>query len=232
MSQEGTLHPSSLCRWTFSPAKPLVLLSARKPGAMPLRLSDLNLSSRRRFWRIRTSNPSRTPISLHRGYAQLMSRKAADVIAAEFRKAYSELNNSEVRQSREFIEAQLLTTRKAMVKAQDALKKFQEENEVVDLAQQNMAAVQRMAQAKTNLNQAEAAYQAARARVTKQESELKKLKPMEVASISTALNPEWQQLRQQIILNPKAGCWRVSKSGKLPWTNHPDVQNVRGRLMT
>ncbi|MCL5103227.1 MAG: polysaccharide biosynthesis tyrosine autokinase [Armatimonadetes bacterium] len=157
---------------------------------------------------------------------------AADVIAAEFRKAYSELNNSEVRQSREFIEAQLLTTRLAMVKAQNALRQFQEQNEVVDLTQQNVAAVQRMTQAKSNLNQWEATYQAAHARVAKQESELKKLQPMEVAVLSTAINPEWQQLRAQLISfeTQKAGMLGGKPGETRRGPNHPDVQNVQRQI--
>ncbi|MCL5105093.1 MAG: hypothetical protein M1133_13395, partial [Armatimonadetes bacterium] len=160
------------------------------------------------------------------------AKVAADVIAAEFKKVYGELNNASVRQSREFIEAQLETTRRAMVKAQDALRRFQEANEVVQLEQQNAAVVQRMAQAKTNLNQAEAMYQASHARVAKQESELKKLPSMEVASINTSLNPEWQQLRQQLVtLETGRAAMLGGKPGETrKGPNHPDVQNVQRQI--
>ena len=45
--------------------------------------------------------------------AQEDAKVAADVVAAEFKRAYAELNNRRVKQSREFIEAQLETAKKA-----------------------------------------------------------------------------------------------------------------------
>jgi len=167
---------------------------------------------------------------------------ATEVVAAEFKKYYSELNNSAVTQSREFIQAQLESTHKAMVDAQNKVRKFMEENGVVRLDQQGVSLVQRLEQTKTGLSEAQGAYEAAVARTKSQSTELKSLPEWEKISESTALNPIWQQLSEQLTQaeSEKAAMMAdpaTGKSGRL--ANHPDViaiqrkiDDIKGQLRT
>lgn len=161
------------------------------------------------------------------------ARISAEVIAAEFKKYYGELNNSPVIQSREFIEAQIETTHKAMVSAQNALRKFKEENGVVQLDQQGISLVQRLEQTKASLASAQGMYQAALARTTKQTAEMKALPQWEKISESTSLSPIWQQLTQSLtqIEAEKAAMMAdpaTEKPGRL--ANHPEVLALQRRI--
>lgn len=151
---------------------------------------------------------------------------AADVIAAEFKRVYAEINNSSVRQSREFIEAQLKTTRKAMVKAQTALKNYKEENGIVAIDSQGQAAVQRLTQAKMDLNKAQAEYSVSSARLAKVSNELNSLPAYEISNIQTSRDPMWQQFAQQLaqLENQKADM--LTRRGK----KHPDVISLQNQI--
>ena len=127
------------------------------------------------------------------------AKVAADVIASEFKKAYGELNNDAVRQSREFIESEIETTRNAMVKSQNALKKFKQENSIISLDQQSMATVQRVAQAKNELNNASVMCRSASARVDKIEQDLKTVPDWLIVSKTIARDPRWDRMNQQLI---------------------------------
>lgn len=161
------------------------------------------------------------------------ARISAEVVAAEFKRAYAELNNSAVTQSREFIEAQLSTTRKAMVNAQQALRRFQEEHEIVQLDQQSVALVQRLEQTKAGLAQAQATYMSAVARTRKQGEELKGLPEWEKVGETTSLNPVWQQLTQQLagLEGQKAAMMAdpaTGKPGRL--ANHPEALAIQRQI--
>ncbi len=146
--------------------------------------------------------------------AQEDAKVAADVVAAEFKRAYAELNNSAVRQSREFIEAQLETAKKSMVSAQDALKQYKEKYEIAQIDQQAMTDVQRLAQAKTEMERAKTDYESRVARLKQLTDEYEQLKPheWEVVSEATEKDPKWQQAPAAIgpVGDPEGihGQWR------------------------
>jgi capsular exopolysaccharide synthesis family protein len=159
------------------------------------------------------------------------AKVAADVVANEFKKVYAELNNSALRQSREFIEAQLATTKIAMAKSQDALRQFKEESGVVDVPVQSSALVQRLMQAKTRLTEVSAGCEASDARVAKIESELKDLPEWETMSSSTSRDPVWQDLRTQLIRIESAKAAMLGKPGEQRrGPNHPEVQALNRQL--
>jgi succinoglycan biosynthesis transport protein ExoP len=160
------------------------------------------------------------------------AKKAADVVASALKNVYDDLNNASVRQSREFIEAQLQTTKRAMIKAQNALRRFKEENEVVMLDQQSVASIQRMSQVKSELSAATAAYEAASASVATLEEELKSLPEWYTMSKQTSRDPMWQDLTAQLAkLESEKAAMTTGRSGqqyRLP--NHPQVQAVQYQI--
>lgn len=157
---------------------------------------------------------------------------AADVVAAELKRIYSDLNSAAVSQSREFIQAQLDTTKSAMVKAQNTLRDYKERNEVVLLDQQSVSAIQRASQAQVDLNNANAGYMVASARTAKVEDELKRIPEWQMVNQTTSRNPLWQSLRDDLLkletgkasmLNGQPGQPR-----RLP--NHPEVQALQRQI--
>lgn len=144
------------------------------------------------------------------------AKVAADVIAASLKKRYAELNNSAVTQSREFIEAQILTTRKAMVAAQEKLRQFKEENGIVEVNVQGQSLIQRLESAKSSLNQAQATHDGAVGRLKKQTQELKGIKEWETNSVTTSLSPMWQQIENNLLQleNQRASLLGDKAAGK------------------
>ena len=160
------------------------------------------------------------------------AKVAADVIAAEFKKVYADLNNASVSQSREFIQAQIEVTRAAMIRAQDAVKRYKEQNGIVQIDQQLGAIVQKITQAQATADQVWISHEAAAARVAQALKELRKLKEWENSGKTIARNPIWQSLRQQLVdletrkasmLNGAAGQSRRLK-------NHPEVLAVQAQI--
>lgn len=151
---------------------------------------------------------------------------AADVVAAEFKRVYADINNSAVRQSREFIEAQLETTRKAMVKAQTALRKYKEENGIVAIDQQGQAAVQRLTQAKMDLNRAQAEASVSNARLEKVTKEIQGLPEYEISNTQTSRDPIWQQYAQnRAQLETQLAEMRTRRGDK-----HPEVIGLKKQI--
>ncbi|MFQ3549965.1 MAG: hypothetical protein SNJ70_09475, partial [Armatimonadota bacterium] len=152
------------------------------------------------------------------------ARIAAEVVSTAFKRAYNELNNAAVRQSREFIEAQIESTRLAMEKAQNDLRKFKEENELIMLDQQSLSAIQRLANIKTTIDSTAASSKAASARVKRAESELRGISEFEETAKHVSRNPIWQNLTEELNrletkrANEMGG---PGKTGKGP--NHPDI---------
>jgi len=157
---------------------------------------------------------------------------AADVVASALKNVYDDLNNAAVRQSREFIEAQLKTTKEAMVKAQNALRRFKEENEVIQLDQQSAAIIQRMAQVKSELNAAIASHKSASASVQRLEDELSVLPKWQITSKQTSRDPVWQELTTELVkLESEKAAMTTGGPGqqrRLP--NHPQVQALQAQI--
>lgn len=160
------------------------------------------------------------------------AKKAADVVAAAFKNVYDELNNAAVRQSREFIEEQLKATRIAMTRAQDELRTFKEQNEVVQLDQQSQAAIQRMAQTKTELNGALASAESARQVSAALEKELSELPEWQTMSVQTSRDPLWQELTDALakLETEKAGMITAVPGQQRRLPNHPDVLRVQSQI--
>ena len=153
------------------------------------------------------------------------AKVAADVMADEFKKIYGELNNAAVSQSREFIEEQIATTKQAMVRAQDALRKFKEEQGIVLLDAQSQAAIQRVSQAKVDNNTAMISLQRAGANLAKIEKEHSGILEYVKASETTAREPLWSQLTQDLALleTAKAAMIQGAEGEQKRGSNHPDV---------
>ena len=157
---------------------------------------------------------------------------AADVIAAEFKKVYSDLHSASVSQSREFIEAQIATTRDAMVKAQDALRDYKQQNGVVQIDGQLQAAVQQAAQAQTNAEQAEIAHQAAVARARQAQAELTKLPEWQNSGKTVQRDPIWERLSEQLTdLESKKAAMLIASPGQpRRGPKHPDVMALQAQI--
>lgn len=160
------------------------------------------------------------------------AKKAADVIASAFKNAYKELNTEAVEKSREFIEAQIESTRREMVRAQNALRRFKEQNQIVDVQLASQSVVQRLAQAKTELNSAIAAYESAKASARRLEADLAKMPQWQEASRQTSRDPIWQSLMDQLLrLEAQRAAMTTGAPGqyrRLP--NHPDVVAIDSQI--
>ncbi|MDH7603089.1 MAG: polysaccharide biosynthesis tyrosine autokinase [Armatimonadota bacterium] len=167
------------------------------------------------------------------------AKKAADVIATAFKNAYKELNTEAVEKSREFIEAQIESTRREMIRAQNALRRFKEQNQIVDIQLASQSVVQRLAQVKSELNSATAAYEAAKASAKRLEADLAKMPQWQEASRQTSRDPIWQSLMDQLVKLEAARASMTSggpgQYRRLP--NHPDVvaldsqiQDIKAKL--
>lgn len=160
------------------------------------------------------------------------AKVAADVIAAEFKKVYADLHSASVSQSREFIEAQIASTRRAMVHAQDAVRQYKEENGIVQIDQQLGAAVQRAAQAQTNAAQTEINHRAAAARAEQAEKELAGLPQWENSGKTISRNPIWEKLREQLVdLETRKAAMLTGLPGQSRrGRNHPDVLALQAQI--
>lgn len=160
------------------------------------------------------------------------AKTAADVIALEFTKVYSELNNAALRQSREFIEGQITSTRQAMIAAQSTLEKFKAENDIVALDVQSTNAVQRLSDAKTGFNTANANYESARSRTMSLEKELQDVPQFQVVSTQTTRNPLWERLNEQLVQleASKAGMLNGKPGEPRRGSQHPEVLSLQRQV--
>lgn len=160
------------------------------------------------------------------------AKVAADVIAAEFKKVYADINTASVSQSREFIEKEIDNTRQAMVRAQDSLKRYKEANGVIAIDAQLQSTVGRLAQAQSQADQARMNHSSSIARVEQAAREIAKLPQREQASQSVQRNPIWERLRVQLVeLETKKASMINGVDGqsrRLP--KHPEVMAVQAQI--
>ncbi len=160
------------------------------------------------------------------------AKVAADVIASEFKKVYADINTASVSQSREFIQAQIESTRQAMVRAQDALKQYKEANGVVAIDAQLGSIVSRLAQARTVADQARMNHLGAIARSRQAARELQGLPQIEQASKTIQRDPLWERLREQLVdLETKKAAMVNGVDGqtkRLP--KHPEVVALQAQI--
>ena len=160
------------------------------------------------------------------------AKVAADVIAAEFKKVYADLNNASVSQSREFIEAQIEATRTAMVRAQDAVKRYKEESGLIQIDQQASAAIQRISRAEETAAASRIAHQTASARVAQVVKELQGMKEWEGSGRTVSRNPIWQRLTEQLVSleTAKASMLNGAPGQSRRGPNHPEVLSVQAQI--
>lgn len=160
------------------------------------------------------------------------AKHAADVISDEFKRVYAELNNAALGQSREFVEAQVKATKAAMIEAQQRLKEYKEQNEIVMLDQQSLSAIQRASQAKVDVNTATAGLHAAHERIAKIEKELANIPEWQTVSEVTSRDPVWQRLTDDLVRleAEKASMMNGGPGQQRRGPNHPDVQNIQRRI--
>ncbi len=160
------------------------------------------------------------------------AKTAADAVAAAFKNVYADMNSQSVTQSRRFIEDQIAATHAAMVKAQDALRRYKEENQVVEVNQQLASTVQKISQAQINAAQMEVNHQAAAARAQQARKELATLPEWEDQGKSVARNPIWERLKEQLAdaetrrTAMLTGAPGQSRRGP----NHPDVVALSNQI--
>ena len=156
------------------------------------------------------------------------AKVAADVVAAEFKKAYWELNNASVRQTREFIEDQVEVTRKAMINAQDRLRDFKQANGIVLLNNESASAVERLTRAKNDYAQADAGLQVVTVRTRGLAKELSSLPEWQVVSTATQRDPQWERLKTQLVEleTTKASMLNGTAGQARKGPKHPDVLQV------
>lgn len=160
------------------------------------------------------------------------AKVAADVIANEFKKQYHELNNESVRQSREFIEEELKTARKAMIDAQSKLRKFKEANELISIDQEAGVVVNRLSDTKAQLSNAQVTLRALTARRKKIESELASMPEWQTSGQVISKNPRWESLKQQLIqLETTKAAMTAGVAGQpRRGPNHPEVQSIERQI--
>ena len=160
------------------------------------------------------------------------AKVAADCVAAAFKNVYADLNSQSVTQSRQFIEDQIASTHEAMVKAQDALRRYKEQHGVVEVNQQLAATVQKVAQAQTNAAQMAVNRQAAAARVEQARREVASLPEWEDQSKSVARNPVWERLKEQLVdlETKKAGMLNGVPGQTRRGVNHPEVVALQAQI--
>lgn len=160
------------------------------------------------------------------------AKVAADVIAAEFKKVYADINTASVSQSRAFIQAQIESTRQSMVRAQDALRRYKESNGIVSIDAQLQATVGRMSQAQSLADQARMSHMSAVARTAQAAKELAQLPQSQEAGQTISRNPIWQRLREQLVdLETKKAAMISGVDGQpRRMRNHPEVQAVQYQI--
>jgi len=160
------------------------------------------------------------------------AKVAADAIATEFKKTYDELNNQALKDSRNFIEGQINSTRNAMVKAQDALRRYKEQNGVVEINQQLADSVQNLYLAQTNANQAQINHEAAASRAMKAATELAKLPESQIAGTSISRNPIWERLSESLtdLETKKAAMLNGVPGQPRRGPNHPEVVALQAQI--
>lgn len=160
------------------------------------------------------------------------AKVAADVVAAEFKKVYADLNNASVSQSKEFIEAQIEATHAAMVRAQNAVKKYKEESGIIQIDQQAASTIQRISRAEETASSTQIAHQAAAARSAQALKEVQGLNEWQESGKTVSRNPIWQRLSEQLVdlETKKASMLNGGPGQSRRGANHPEVLAVQAQI--
>jgi succinoglycan biosynthesis transport protein ExoP len=160
------------------------------------------------------------------------AKVAADVVAAEFKKVYADLNNASVSQSKEFIEAQIEATHAAMVRAQDAVKKFKEESGIIQIDQQAASTIQRISRAEETASGTQIAHQTAAARAAQALKEVEALDEWQESGKTVSRNPLWQRLTEQLVdlETRKASMLNGGPGQSRRGPNHPEVLAIQSQI--
>lgn len=156
---------------------------------------------------------------------------AADVVAAEFQRIYSEIMQEPTSKSREFIENQLPHASAELTKIRDKLRQFKEDNNIVELRQQSQIALGRsadfhnkLADARVEAGQAEAYRNA----VSHQASQLSSLPEFRQVSRQVSRNPVYDSL---VIELYKAQAEKAAlEKGKEAGSKYPEMNQVNEKI--
>ena len=156
----------------------------------------------------------------------LEAKSAADVIAAEFRRFYSDLVSGATVQSRDFIEKQLKDAKKNVEKAREARKDYKMKNDLVELGATVQTLIQRTAQIEAQSVDAQVSEEDAASRLGTISTQMNDGPKMLQTSQNMANNPVYQQLLQQKVgLETELGRQLATRGEE-----HPDVKTLQKQL--
>jgi polysaccharide biosynthesis transport protein len=154
------------------------------------------------------------------------AKSAADVVAAEFRRFYSELVSGAAEQSREFIEKQLKETKKSVEKAREARRDYKLQHDVVELGAESQVLINRTAQIEADAIQAKVQQDDANSKLARINSQASKEQRMLLTGQSTANNPVYQELlNTKVKLETELGRQLATRGRK-----HPEVQSLEKQV--
>lgn len=159
------------------------------------------------------------------------AKTAADVVAMEFKRFYSELVSDAAEQSREFIEKQLKDAKAKLTESREARAAFKKKNSLVALGEQSSVLVQRAAGIETDVVRASVDLENARGRLKSIEAQINGKPEMRLSAKSVANNPVYQSLLSQLITaESDLGTILGKEGGSGKGKNHPEVQELTKRI--
>lgn len=126
------------------------------------------------------------------------AKAAADVIAREFKDVYKGIMHEPTKKSKEFIYSQREDARKQLEKVREQVRKFKDQNGIVQLGSQTEIALQRSAQFRNQLTNAEVGESQATAQVGVALDQMKAIPKLRRSAESVSQNPLYINLKQQL----------------------------------
>lgn len=157
------------------------------------------------------------------------AENAADVVASEFQRAYREIMGEPNEKSREFIESQIPVANKELTRIREELRRFKEENGIVELQQQSQLALRRSEDYHVKLADAEVddgqntAYLNA---VRDQFEMVRRMPKFREVSSSVQRNPFYEQLFLEL---QRAEVERAALA-ETKDSEHPDLMEAEKRV--
>lgn len=154
------------------------------------------------------------------------AKAAADVIAYEFKRFYSEVIHGATSLSREFIQGQLVEAKRNLEDAQEAQRQYKEESGVVNLGSQSQIILSQIQMLDNEITVATVKQDEARARMELFDETVKQQPEYKHSGQVEAMNPVWLQLTQDLTrLETQLGS-QLTRRGR----GHPDVQALEKQI--
>jgi polysaccharide biosynthesis transport protein len=154
------------------------------------------------------------------------AKAAADVIAYEFKRFYTEVIHGATSLSREFIQGQVIETQRQLEQAQEAKRRFMEEQGVVNLGAQSQIVLQRIHALDNEITSATVHYNEAAARMDIYDVRVRSEPEYRLSGHVEAMNPIWLQLKQDLVKLEAALGTQLTRRGR----GHPDVQFLEKQI--